>query len=281
MIKKSVLFLSVATLLAACGNHTEENTSATEAGKDTSKTEAPAQPVNELADFQFRTLIANIPSPFETVVLSSKAGVPFNKEFVNTTDKASKYTTSTKQALNYGGYIVDLVYLSANEQFSDVKNYFLTSGDLAKKLGFYESYEHVIGKRLENNVDKKDTINKIMDEVYAEMDNYLRSNDRLLTATQVLTGSWLKSQYLTFSLLKGNATNQVVLKKVVEQTYVSKKLTEILKDYEKEKEFKPVIDAVKELDALYASIHSEADLTQENINKIHDKLNQVNSKIAN
>lgn len=281
MIKKSIILVGAA-FLVACGNNTQEH--GTEPAKDTTKTEVLTQPENELADFKFRTLVINIPSPFEIITLSQRSGIPFKADLTNSTDKASKYTTSTKKGLNYGAYMVDLVYLSANDHFSDVKNYFIASGTLAKSLEFYESFESVVGNRLENNIDKKDTINKIMDQVYTEMDNYLRSNDRLLTATHILVGSWVESQYITFSLIKDeakNTSNEAVFKKVVEQSFTSKKLVEVLKDYEKEKEFKPVIDGIKELDGLYSAIHSENDLTKEMLQKIYDKLGQVRSKIVN
>lgn len=280
MLKKSLVFVGAA-FLVACGNNTQEH--GTEPAKDTAKAEVVTQPENELADFKFRTLVINIPSPFEIVALSPKSGIAFKPEVVNPTDKASKYTTSTKKGLNYGVYMVDLVYLSANDHFSDVKSYFTASGTLAKSLEFYESFENVVGNRIENNIDKKDTINKIMDQVYTEMDSYLRSNDRLLTATHILVGSWVESQYITFSLIKDetkNAANEALFKKVVEQSFTSRKLVDVLKDYEKEKEFKPVIDGIKELDALYSTLHSENALTKEVVQKIYDKLSQVRSKIV-
>lgn len=281
MLKKAFLFLSVSAILASCSSSTSEK-AASETSSDTTKKEAAQNPENELADFKFRTLVVNIPSPFEIITLLPKANVPFKADAVNPVENASKYTTTLKKGLNYGSYIVDLVYLSSNDHYSDLKNYFFTAGRLAKSLEFSESFEKIVGARAEQNIDKKDTINLIMDQVYVEMDNYLRSNDRLQTATHILLGCWVESQYLAVNGLKDetkNASNELAFKTFVEHSYTSKKVLEILKDYENEKEFKPLIDSIKELDKIYSEIHGEADLTKEMFEKIYTKLKNVRTKI--
>jgi methionine-rich copper-binding protein CopC len=158
MIKKTILFASAA-FLVACGSNSTEKSEGTEAVVDTAKKEVVTQPTNELADFKFRTLVINIPSPFEIISLLQKSGTAYKADLANATDNAKKYTTTTKKGLNYGVYIVDLVYLSSNDHFSEVKNYFTTSAGIAKSLEFSDSFEHIVGSRFENNIDKKDSIN--------------------------------------------------------------------------------------------------------------------------
>ena len=238
---KKLITISCAALLISCGNSSTENTVNTDDQKDTVKKEAASQPTIDLVDFQFQTLVINVPSPFEIITFLPKCNFPFNKSLLNITDNESKYTTTTKKGLNYGVYVVDLVYLSTNEQFSEVKNYFKISKNLAQSLGCDESFNNIAGSRLEKNIDKKDTINKVIDQIYTEMDGYLRSNDRLLTATQILVGSWIESQYITISLIKDverNKDNDILFKKIIEQNFTSQKLVQLLKEYEKEKELK-------------------------------------------
>lgn len=281
MIKK-IFFYSSAAFLTACGNSGTENYSET-ASKDSVATTVTTQPENELADFKFHTLVINIPSPFEIISLIPKTGLSFKEGLVNSTENLSKYSTTTKMGLNYGVYTVDLVYLSSNEHFAEVKNYFKTSGTLAKSLGFEKSYDNIVGPRLEKNIDKKDTINKMIDQVYSEMDNYLRSNDRLLTATQILVGSWIESQYITVSLLKDenkNKDNEILFQEILKQNFTSQKLIELLKEYEKEKDFLPVINGVKELDKTYSGLHG-TDIDKETLQKLFKQLNDVRSKIVN
>jgi len=282
MIKKIIVFSCVAFLLS-CNNNTSDKSSVTEPAKDSIKNNQVTLPENELADFKFHTLVINIPSPFEIITLLPKAGIPFKQDLVNSTDNVTKYTTTTKKGLNYGVYVVDLIYLSSNEHFSEVKNYFKTAGSLAQSLGCAEIFNNIAGPRLEKNIDKKDTINKIIDQVYTEMDSYLRSNDRLLTATQILVGSWIESQYLTVSMIKDEPQtkdNELLFQKVSQEGYTLEKLVQLLKEFEKEKDFSPVIDDMKDLQNLYKD-YKGGDAEKALLAKIYDKLSVVRSKVVN
>jgi hypothetical protein len=281
MLKK-IIAVSCIAALVSCGNDSTK-TETTEAPKDTVKQVPQTQPENELADFEFHTLVINIPSPFEILTYLPKAGIPYNKSLINPTSNETKYTTTTKKGLNYGAYIVDLVYLSTNEQFSDVKTYFKTSRNLAQSLGCAESFDNISGSRLEKNIDQKDTINKVIDQIYIEMDSYLRSNERLLTATQILVGSWIESQYITISLIKDQAKtneNAILFDKVLQQNFTSQKLVQLLKEYEKEKDFKAMIDGVTELDKIYSGIKN-GELDSATLGKLHAKLTEVRAKMVN
>ena len=281
MIKKIIIF-SCATMLLSCNNNTSDKPSDSQASEDTVKNSS-TQPENELADFKFHALVINIPSPFEVITLLPKSGIAYKQDLVNSTDNVTKYTTTTQKSLNYGLYIVDLIYLSSNEHFSEVKNYFKTSGTLAQSLDFAESFNKIAGTRLEKNIDKKDTINKIIDQVFTEMDSYLRSNDRLLTATQILIGSWIESQYLAVSLIKDEAKtkdNEKLFQKVSEEGYTLEKLAQLSKEFEKEKDFKPFIQDLNDLQILYKEYKNDTS-GKSSLTKIYDKLSKVRGKVVN
>jgi hypothetical protein len=281
MLKKLAL-ISIAASMIACGNDSPK-TETTEVPKDTAKPVAQTHPENELADFEFHTLVINIPSPFEILTFLPKSGIPYNKSLLNPVDNEKKYTTTTKKGLNYGVYIVDLVYLSTNEQFSEIKPYFKTTRNLAVSLDCAESFDKISGSRLEKNIDQKDTINKVIDQIFIEMDSYLRSNERLLTATQILVGSWVESQYITATVLIDHPMtpeNEILYKKIKEQNFTSQKLVELLKEFEKEKEFLPVIKGVQELDKIYAGMVGK-ELDNATLKQLAAKLTEVRSKIVN
>lgn len=280
MIKKAIT-VSCLALLCACGNDTQ-TTTPVEVKADTSKTESG--PKNELAEFKFSTLVINIPSPFEIISLLPKAGVPFNAGLPNKTENETKYTTTTRKGLNYGVYVVDLIYLSTNEQFSQVKGYLKTTRNLAQSLDCAESFDNVAGARLEQNIDKKDTINKVIDQLYSEMDGYLRSNERLLTATHILVGSWVESQYLTATVVKDvekTAGNEILFTKINESKLVLDRLVELLGEFEKEKDFKPFITDLKDLQGTYKELKGTgSDIDKALLAKIQSKLAAIRTKIT-
>ena len=282
MLKK-FLFLSAVVALASCGG-SKENAPVAEITETKTDTviSSTTQPENELADFKFHMAIANIPSPFEVIDMLPKSGLMFNKALVNSTENQSRYQTSTQRGLNYGVYVVDLIYLSSNEQYSDVKKFFVTSHDMAQKLDAGESFEKIAGSRVEKNIDNRDSVKRVMDAVYAETDNYLRSNARLLSATQILTGSWIESQYITLNLLKDvekNQKNEALFQKVYEQNIHAENLVKLLNEFEKEKDFKGLINEMKELAKMYKEIKS-AEIDKALLVKISDKLTAIRNKMV-
>ncbi len=280
---RKLVFVSSIAALCSCGNSSTETATAPQAAEPVkdSTSVAAAQPENDMADFKFHKLVLNIPSPFEIINLLPKTGMEFNKSLINPTDNSSKYLSSFKKGLNYGVYGVDMIYLSTNDQYSDMKKYFATTRKLAKDLDAGESFDKIIGSRADKNVDSKDTMNKIMDDLYTEMDVYLKSNERLLTSTQITTGSWIESQSITMNLLNGkdkNTNNAILFQKVLEARNELKELLGLLKEYEADKEFKPLIKEMNDLGKIYNEITTN-DIDKALMNKITEKLNSVRNKI--
>jgi len=285
-MKKQLIYGGVIiTLLAACNGSTPPANApaGTEAAKDTSKKMTEGHKMNELAEFEFTTLVGNIHSPLEIIGILPKTNVVFDKKFVNPTENENKYTTTTRKALNYGVYLVDLVYLSTNDQTSSLKSFFMTSRNLAKSLECAETFDRIAGSRAEKNIDKKDSINKIMDQLFADMDKYLKSNERLLVSTQILVGSWVESQYITVNALKGVTRakeNEALFQKLGQQNFTIDKLNEIFKEFKNEKEFVPVMNGVQELGKIYSQIHN-GQIDAALMDKLAQKLAEVRSKLTN
>ena len=249
--------ISISSLLiASCGGNKEVET----AKVDTMSTETAApqeSTVDEMVDFKFKYLTANIPSPMELVDALPKAGISFSKDVLNPTESESKYNTSMQKAINFGIYSVDMAYLTTNEEYSMVKSYLNTSRNLATALDLTETFDKVVGNRLNQNSENKDSLRKVIDEAYYEVDNYMRNNERALAATQMLTGSWIESQFITLSLIKNvdkNEQNAMLFDKVFEQKRHLASLVSLLKEYEKEKTFKPLIDQIYELNNQYSAM---------------------------
>ena len=115
------------------------------------------------------------------------------------------------------------------------------------------------------------------------MDNFLKSNERLLTSIQITTGSWIESQYITLNLIKSvekSKGNEVIYQKVFEAHNELKELLGLLKEYESDKDFKPLIQELKALDKVFDAVKS-SDIDKTTLAKISDQLNSVRSKVVN
>ncbi|HRG58540.1 MAG TPA: hypothetical protein PK323_06240 [Bacteroidia bacterium] len=277
------LGITITTMIfASCGGNKEAET----APSDTAKAETAAAPestVDEMVDFKFHYLTANIPSPMELVDALPKAGIPFSKDVLNNTENESKYNTSLQKAINFGIYSVDMAYLTTNEEFPMVKSYLNTSRNLAKSLDLSETFDKVVGNRLSQNSENKDSLKKVIDEAYYEVDNYMRNNERALAATQMLTGSWIESQYITLTLIKDvvkDEKNAMLFDKVFEQKRHLASLVSLLKEYEKEKAFKPIIDQVYELNNQYSAMKNEDVTNKEFLNKMAASIAKIRNGLV-
>ena len=216
MKKLNILYLSMAVtvvLLTSCGNSSNNtNTTATVALADTT-------PINEAAQYNFLFTIGNLPSPFTVLNEVAKAELPVSTDLLNSTANAEKYNTTMKLCFNYGIYGVDLGYLVINSRLPEMVDYYSCTRKVAEKLNLSETFDK-FGSRFESNHDNKDSLTIIIDEAYGATDNYLKTNERLQAATEILTGSWLEGQYLTVNLLKErdrSEQNEAIYQRVYEQ----------------------------------------------------------------
>jgi len=275
--------ISISSLLiVSCGGNKEVET----AKVDTMSTETAApqeSTVDEMVDFKFKYLTANIPSPMELVDALPKAGISFSKDVLNPVESESKYNTSLQKAINFGIYSVDMAYLTTNEEYSMVKSYLNTSRNLAAALDLTETFDKVVGNRLNQNSENKDSLRKVIDEAYYEVDNYMRNNERALAATQMLTGSWIESQFITLSLIKNvdkNEQNAMLFDKVFEQKRHLASLVSLLKEYEKEKTFKPLIDQIYELNNQYSAMKTADVSNKEFLTKLATSVAKIRNGLV-
>ena len=85
----------------------------------------------ELSEGVTEKMVENISSPVETAALIKRLKVPFNKDFLISTDVADHLNTNFEKALGLGLYGTDLGYLNMYEKTSSVLNYISSVKSLA------------------------------------------------------------------------------------------------------------------------------------------------------
>lgn len=272
--------LSSALIISCGGNKKEEAPIADSA----TVAAVPAEnTVDELVDFKFHYLTANIPSPMELVDALPVAGIPFNKEILNAKENESKYLTSMKKALNFGVYSVDMAYLTTYEEYGMIKGYMGTSRSMAKSLDLTETFDKVVGQRLSGNSENKDSLRKIVDEAYFEVDNYMKNNERALASTEMLTGSWVESQYITLNMIskvERSEKNALLFDKVFEQKRHLASLVSLLKEYENEKDLKPIIEKLSALNTVYTSMKTDQLNDKKYMAMLAEKITEIRKMIV-
>jgi len=280
MKNKLAAFVAVVALsitLFSCGG----DKSASDQTGDQAVVAQDTTPIDEVANFRFSYTIANLPSPMVIFDEFAKSQLPVEVNLLNPSSNVKNYTTTTKQAFNYGVYGVDLAYLVINERNTDIYNYYSASKTLAENLNLGETFKKFVD-RFEANSENRDSLTKVIDEAYGATDDYLRSNERLETASQILAGSWLECQHITVQLLKNvkrTPENEILFQRVWEQRMYLDNISKVLGEFTSNPEMASVKADFDGLLAVYKEPADAAAIDGAFLNKLGEKLTRVRANI--
>ncbi len=159
--------------------------------------------------------------------LFESIGAVFNSDILNSTSKIPEYLTSSKKALNLGIYAVDLSYARIFEQIEFTSKYFHAMQKLSEELGIPSDYFLTTAQRFDRNIDNKDSLIEIANDVYMETDNFLKENERYSAAAQIILGGWTEALYIAMDIAK-ESKDVEVLERIAEQKYSLENLIEML-----------------------------------------------------
>lgn len=270
-------------LLSSCGSKetaVEEKT--TEAVVETPKDTTPVT-VDDAVKFKFDFALANIPSPAVSIEELSKWGIDYDQSLMNDTKKSKNYASEFQKAVNLGIYNIDMCYAIVNERGEDVLKYMKTTLIASDALGLKGAVDQMIGKRAERNLSSKDSLLKILDEILIKSDSYLRTNERLYTASTVFSGGWLESLYLTCKLTD-KATDEAVKAKgrkhLWEQRFHLGNLVTVMDDHKDKKEAQDMNSEFRAIHKQINAVKSPEDMTPEKYKKISEQIYALRNKIT-
>ena len=281
LILASSLTLSVAFVSCGSGNkeenHDSMDSTAVEAVKDTTPVT-----VNEETKFKFDFAMANIPAPVGSINELSHWGVPYNVSLLADTKKQLSTSSEFTKSLALGIYNIDMSYAMVNNKGEDVLSYMKTVVKLADNLGLKSAIDNILGKRAETNLANQDSLLAILDQIYTKSDSYLRTNERVYTATTLFAGSWIEGLYLTCKIGEGvtdAAEKEKAHKHLWDQRFYLKNLTEILNDFKDKKECDKLNAELKAILADIDAIKDPKNMKDDNFKAIADKIYALRASI--
>lgn len=182
--------------------------------------------------------------------LFQSSGAVFKQDLLNAPDHLSNYITSSKKALNLGVYAVDLSYAKVSEQLETAGKYFNAMQRLAEEMGIPSVYFKNTADRFEKNIDNKDSLIKIANEVYMASDNYLRENERYSASAQIILGGWVEAIYIA-SHIAATTRDIDIIERLAEQRTSLANVIAMLNDYSGDTDIKQNLYKLKQLQPLF------------------------------
>lgn len=198
-------------------------------------------------------IVQNISSPVEMAALIKSLGVPFSKDYLATTKYVDNYNTSFKKALGLGVFGADLGYLNMYNKTGSVIDYISAIKTLADGIHVGQFFDFTTLKRLATNNQNLDSLMYISVQNFNQMDRYLRENKRSSLSALIVAGVWIEGMYLVGEVARKSPSAELS-EKIGEQKIILSSLMLLLKNYQKDSNFKELIKDFEEIQSLYKNV---------------------------
>jgi len=129
-----------------------------------------------------------LPTPVEISMLIKSMGIDYQSALLNDPANVSKYMSQLKMALNYGVYVTDLSYAGLFEQSQTVLHYKNAVLQLTERLGLQSAIDVNTLKLLEENINDRNAVLRIVSDTYASCTAALNENERYFLTLAMLVG---------------------------------------------------------------------------------------------
>lgn len=142
---------------------------------------------------------------------------------------------------------------------------------LADGLGITGAINENTVKRMEKNLNNKDSLLSIISDTYLETDVYLKNNDRAGVSALVVAGGWIEGLYISTSIAEQNAKNEAIIKRIAEQKLILENLIGLLESNEADENIPEIMTDLKALKGVFDNIKMtevpEAEVKTDTVNK--------------
>lgn len=241
------------------------------------KSEADA--IDDVILEEAKEMIASIPAPNSLVVMNmlSEAGAGYIYDITNKTEYIDNYLTVKQKALALGVYSADLSYVTSYNQPDESAAYISIFQQLIEDLEIPIKDPEVI-TRFQNNITEKDTLIKLVNEVFAESNKYLNSNDKVDIALYMLIGSWIETVYLLEKTIEFSVNKAPLIKIVLNNKQTLDKMIYLLDEKKDTKEFMELYDTLNRIKDLFIKVSMDQE-NQDLVNELKSVVKEARTNI--
>ncbi len=195
----------------------------------------------QISDQAMGDIIENISSPIEMAALIKALGVPFSSRYLVSLDEIDNYSTSFKMAYNLGILGADLGYLNVYSKTGTAVNYLSAINRLSDGLKVSQFFDFSTIKRLATSNTNLDSLMYLSVHSFNQMDDHLRETDRSNLSALMIAGIWIEGMYLATQVADEKPDGKLA-EYIGEQKLILNDLLLILKNYERDEQFKKLIN---------------------------------------
>jgi hypothetical protein len=244
---KFLLLITLGAIILFIVFQPKENTEQTSEVDSVSEKEIMQDANKSENIFKYNNILFSLPSPYQVAVFLQESGIPYHKHLLNSTRKASNYVDNFSKAINFGVYGADLGYINIYQQTQDAASYFAVLKIISQEIGLYNAMDKTTIKRIEKNIENRDSLMVIISSTYRKIDNYLKVNNRENAGALILAGGWIESLYLLTEQVKVKKDPDLI-RRISEQKRPLENLIKLLVPYSNEsKEYYYLVDRLIDL----------------------------------
>ena len=265
-----VIGLLSATLIVFSGCNTSPKKQDT--GNDKTGNDTPLEDVaKELSGYP-------IPTSYDITTHIYEAGAPYQISLPNGPEKAGEYITQSDNVLNLGVYAADLCYATTYMMKQGTMNYLEATKTLVDDLGISSTFNTTYAERIEQNVDKRDSLIAVVIESFDDTWNYLVENEQDVLARLVVCGSWIEGVYITTNVALDAIDNTAFLEALARQKNSLNELVSLLESVKDLEEVKDLYEGLSDIQKSYEEVGDT--MTDDQLIILSEKINALRESIV-
>ena len=253
-LKLASFALSAAVLISSCGGGGNKEQSSDASSEFDAAKEQVAKDVSKV--------LKDLPPPSEVPYLLMSAGAEFDANIINSLDNMNAYQNDgTKAALNLGVYATDIGYLASYGKSELALDYMGECQKLAAPVGVAEAIDYGMISRFESNMENKDSLASIINEVMQKSGERLGELDELNSAALLLAGSWIEGVHISTTIVNTYPDDlpeesrtlilEPLVKIVMDQKVSLNDLLQVMNDVPKSDDVNNMISELGKVKAIY------------------------------
>lgn len=238
--------LTLTVFIYGCTSSGDRNQSADD--NDTMKRDWPAVPVDSAR-------IITLPTPMQIPALLKNSKALYSKDLLFPIDHTTK--SFFKSNLLFGMYMMDLAYSCSFSDIQTSKAYFNKCRIIAGDLGLGTKFNENLITRFDNNIERPDSLGRIVLEMYKYGHSYFNVNDKEGVGLILIMGCLFEGMHIGYNQARNH--DLVLFFHILSQQKIyTENLLYALEGYEIPTEIKAEYDLLVRADEIFRKMNPPA-----------------------